>query len=131
MNIVFGYDYPSNPPRLIWMTPIWHPNFKMPHICNQGRTFAAGVTLDQVVLTVGEMVQYRNYNLRDPLNHEAAEWARGNAHLFPVDDRDLVDSRRRIKPHPAPAAIGMVPLVEIVDVLDGSEPPGGLVELVD
>jgi ubiquitin-protein ligase len=96
MEIIFGWDYPTKAPTFVWLTPIWHPNFNPPYICTQGRPFAVGLGLDQIVLTVGEMVQYRNYNVNDPLNREAAEWARQNAHRFPVDDRDLLDRRRRV-----------------------------------
>src|ERR1051326_1908462 len=97
MSVVYGLDYPSRPPVMVWMTPIWHPNFQTPYICPQGRPFAAGWTLDQIVLAVGKMIQYRNYNLDDPLNYEAAEWVRRSGYQFPVDDRDLVDSTRRLE----------------------------------
>src|SRR2546423_1107007 len=28
MEIVFGWRYPTEAPTFIWLTPIWHPNFK-------------------------------------------------------------------------------------------------------
>jgi hypothetical protein len=114
MTIMFGYDFPARPPILIWYTPIWHPNFHPPHVCTQGRPFSAGVSLNRIVLTVGEMIQYRNYNLADPLNIKARDWARQNIHLFPVDNRDLVDSRYRYKTQAGAESLKEEPLVELV-----------------
>ncbi len=96
MEVVFGSDYPSKPPTFVWLTPIWHPNLRRPYICLEGRPFAVGWTLDLIVQEVGRLVQYQTYNVNDPLNHEAAEWAKQNAERFPVDDRDLLDSRIRV-----------------------------------
>lgn len=96
MEVVFGWRYPTEPPTFIWLTNIWHPNFKGSHICIEGHTFAVGLTLDQIVPEVGRMIQYQNYNVKDPLKQEAAEWARQNAHLFPVDNRDILDARRKV-----------------------------------
>jgi ubiquitin-protein ligase len=96
MEVVFGADYPSKPPTFVWLTPIWHPNLRRPYICLEGRPFAVGWTLDLIVQEVGRLVQYQTYNVNDPLNFEAAEWARQNTHRFPVDDRDLLDSHRRV-----------------------------------
>jgi ubiquitin-protein ligase len=93
MEVVFGADYPSKPPTFVWLTPIWHPNLRRPYICLEGRPFAVGWTLDLIVQEVGRLVQYQSYNVNDPLNFEAAEWAKQNADRFPVDDRDLLDSR--------------------------------------
>ena len=96
MEVVFGADYPSKPPTFVWLTPIWHPNLRRPYICLEGRPFAVGWTLDLIVQEVGRLVQYQTYNVNDPLNFEAAEWARQNTQRFPVDDRDLLDSRIRV-----------------------------------
>jgi ubiquitin-protein ligase len=96
MEVVFGADYPSKPPTFVWLTPIWHPNLRRPYICLEGRPFAVGWTLNLIVQEVGRLVQYQSYNVNDPLNHEAAEWAKQNADRFPIDDRDLLDSRIRV-----------------------------------
>jgi hypothetical protein len=130
MGVIFGYDFPGKPPILIWYTPIWHPNFSSPYVCTQGRPFAAGVSLDRIVLTVGEMVQYRNYNLSSSLNEAAKNWAERNIHRFPVDDRDLVDSRYRYKTQPAAMSQKIEPLVELIDEPGGSN-NDNLVELTD
>lgn len=113
MEVVFSLKYPSEAPIFVWLTPIWHPNFRRPYICVQGRPFAVGLTLAQIILEVGRMVQYQNYNLADPLNWEAAEWVRTNPRPFPVDNRDLRDWRNIVGPRrvSAPADGALVELV--------------------
>src|SRR6266566_8677745 len=39
MEVVFSWRYPAEQPNFIWITPIWHPNFKNPYICIEGRPF--------------------------------------------------------------------------------------------
>jgi ubiquitin-protein ligase len=109
MEVVFGVDYPSKPPTFVWLTPIWHPNLRQPYICLEGRPFAVGWTLDQIVQEVGRLVMYQSYNIKDPLNKEAADWARENAQRFPVDDRDLLDHRVKVSSSPVSAS----PLIEL------------------
>lgn len=55
--------------------------------------WTATVTLDRLCLELGEMIQYKKFNLDDPLDHEAAEWAEENMDEFPIDDRELLDFR--------------------------------------
>ena len=101
LDVVFGLDYPARPPRFVWLTPIWHPNIVPPYLCTEGRPFAIGVTLDQICLMVGQMIQYRNYNLGDPLGvqgKEVAEWAASNKDRFPVDTRGLLDGKEHSRP---------------------------------
>ena len=38
---------------------------------------------------MGDMIQYKNLDPKDPMNSKAAAWARRNRHLFPIDDREL------------------------------------------
>lgn len=96
MEVVYGADYPTRPPTFVWLTPIFHPNLRRPYICLEGRPFAVGWTLDLIVQEVGRLVMYQSYNVNSALNHDAADWARENAHRFPIDDRDLLDSRIRV-----------------------------------
>ena len=46
-------------------------------------------TLDELLLSLGEMIQYKNLDPSDPMNSKAAAWASRNRHLFPIDDRPL------------------------------------------
>ncbi len=124
MQVVFGADYPSKPPTFVWLTPIWHPNLKRPYICLEGRPFAVGWTLDLITQEVGRLVMYQSYNINDPLNGEAAQWARENAQRFPIDDRDLLDSRVKVIAASGNAALfGAAPHTEMDD-------PENLVEVI-
>lgn len=94
LGIYLHVNYPRTPPRLQWLTDIFHPNILSPNqnggVCIGSWTPAE--TLDQLVLRIGEMVQYKNYNTRDPLNLDAADWIEQHRHMLPVDNSPLVDS---------------------------------------
>ncbi len=104
-KIYLTQSYPREKPKCNMETPIFHPNFGS-YICI-GDHWAAGETLVDVIIQIGEMIQYQSYNPKSPLNAVAAQWAEQNKHLFPIDDRDLYQ-----------------PEVEI-DLLGGDEQGGG------
>ena len=124
MQVVYGADYPSKPPTFVWLTPIWHPNLQRPYICLEGRPFAVGWTLDLIVQEVGRLVSFQSYNVSSPLNHDAAQWARENAHRFPIDDRDLLDGRIKVTQARTDPDAQVLEVVEMDD-------PDSLVEVVD
>lgn len=82
--------YPIEEPLMHFITPVYHPNVSARNglICI-GKWYPAK-TLDQLVLMIGDMIQYKNYGSNDPFNGEAAVWAAENNHLFPVDTRNLL-----------------------------------------
>jgi len=84
VRVVLGPDYPARAPDLFWETPVFHPNIAPPRVCLQGRLYAAGVTLDEIFLTMAQMVDYRLYNVKSVLNKEAGAWALENAHRLPL-----------------------------------------------
>ncbi len=90
-EIYLHHDYPRLKPRCVMLTPVFHPNF-MPQpggvICI-GDYWAAGETLVDVIVQIGDMIQYRKYNVNSALNHEAARWAAAHRHLFPIDNKEL------------------------------------------
>jgi len=84
-------DYPRRPPQIVWRTPIFHPNILPPE---QGGAVCIGSwtpseSLADLVLRLGEMIQYRSYNTEDVLNPQAAAWAEAHAKQLPVDKRPL------------------------------------------
>jgi len=80
-------DYPRRPPVITWRTAIFHPNILPPE--RGGATCIGGWTpsesLNDLVVRLVDMAQYRNYSLKSVLNEAAAEWARRNASMFPLD----------------------------------------------
>ena len=75
-------------PRCTMRTPIWHPNIG-DYVCI-GDFWSAGVALVDIIAHIGDMIQYRSYNLKSPVNKDAAAWARHNEKSFPVGTRTIV-----------------------------------------
>lgn len=91
MEIYLHLDYPRLKPQCYLLTEIFHPNFRMahPHDICIGDFWASGETLVDIIYQVGEMLQYKNYGIQNPLNGIAAKWARENKHLLPIDNTNI------------------------------------------
>jgi len=87
-RILLDQDYPKTMPQCIMLTPVFHPNIDHLAICTED-IGAAGQTLDQLIVFIGEMICYQAYNLQSPRNGEAAKWAREHAADFPLESADL------------------------------------------
>ena len=88
VSVYLHAEYPLKQPQLKWMTPIFHPNIHSTGAVCIGAWWPAK-TLDELLLTLGEMVQYKNLGPKDPMNSKAASWAIRHKRLFPVDRRPL------------------------------------------
>ncbi len=88
VTIYLHAEYPLKQPQLKWMTPIFHPNIHSTGAVCIGAWWPAK-TLDELLLTLGEMVQYKNLGPKDPMNSRAASWALRNKRIFPIDRRPL------------------------------------------
>jgi ubiquitin-protein ligase len=88
VEIQLTLDYPRQSPKCKILTPIFHPNFDPTVIC-VGDHWTAGERLVDLVIRIGEMIAYQAYNVKSPLDGEAAMWANLNQQHFPVDPRDL------------------------------------------
>ncbi len=86
-TIYLHRDYPREKPKCVLETPIFHPNFGS-YICIDDY-WAAGETLADVIIQIGQMIQYQSYNPKSPLNAVAARWCQQNEHLLPIGDADL------------------------------------------
>jgi hypothetical protein len=82
INLSLGY--PRRAPQCKMLTPIFHPNFDQSSICI-GDFWAASEGLDDLIIRIGRMIAYQEYNVKSPLNGYAAEWAAKNANRLPVD----------------------------------------------
>jgi ubiquitin-protein ligase len=87
VEIYLHKDYPREKPKAVMRTEIFHPNFG-PYVCI-GDHWAAGETLVDVIIQIGNMIQYREYNIKSPLNAIAAKWTKENENLLPVGKVDL------------------------------------------
>ncbi len=88
VEIQLTSDYPRLCPKCVMLTPIFHPNIGQRTIC-VGDHWTAGERLPDLVIRVGEMIAYQAYNIKSPLDAEAAMWADLNAAKLPTDARTL------------------------------------------
>ncbi|MBA2132181.1 ubiquitin-conjugating enzyme E2 [Capillibacterium thermochitinicola] len=82
-------NYPQIKPRCTIQTPIFHPNFKNGVVCLGDYWAAGGETLVDLIVKVGDMIQYKEYNIKSPMDREAASWALDNERRFPVGNLEL------------------------------------------
>ncbi len=88
VEIQLTRDYPRQSPKCKILTPIFHPNFDPTTIC-VGDHWTAGERLVDLVIRIAEMIAYQAYNIKSPLDGEAAMWADLNRQELPTDNRDL------------------------------------------
>jgi hypothetical protein len=86
------------------LTPIFHPNFDETSVCI-GDFWAASEGLDDLIIRIGRMIAYQEYNTKSPLNGLAAKWAAEHAHLLPIDSRNIspVSEAQTLAPSLEPA----------------------------
>jgi ubiquitin-protein ligase len=88
VDIYLQIGYPKKQPHCTMRTPIWHPNIG-DYVCI-GDIWSAGVPLVDIIAHIGDMIQYKTYNLHSPVNKDAAAWAANRTGMFPVGDRNVV-----------------------------------------
>ena len=99
LEVNLSLGYPRRAPQCRMLTPVFHPNFDDSMVCI-GDFWAASEGLDDLVIRIGRMIAYQEYNTKSPLNGLAAKWAAQNSHLLPIDSRTIAppsernDSRR-------------------------------------
>jgi hypothetical protein len=81
------------------LTPVFHPNFDDSSVCI-GDFWAASESLDDLIVRIGRMISYQEYNTKSPLNGLAAKWAAQNSHLLPVDPRPIAPPLEPVAPEP-------------------------------
>lgn len=80
--------YPREKPACVMETEAFHPNICPTFICI-GDEWAAGETIVDVIIQIGQMLQYQNYNPDSPADRVAGKWAEQNQRLFPIGNIDL------------------------------------------
>lgn len=88
VEITLHAEYPRYKPVCKILTPIWHPNFRDGQICI-GDIWGAGESLSDIIINIGDMIQYKSWNSTSPLSADAAAWAVENKFLFPVGNIEL------------------------------------------
>ena len=88
LEVNLSLGYPRRAPQCRMLTPVFHPNFDDSSVCI-GDFWAASEALDDLIIRIGRMLAYQEYNTKSPLNGLAAKWAAQNTHLLPVDPRPI------------------------------------------
>ncbi len=89
VSIDLPQTYPARPPRMRWMTPIFHPNISPTGTQVCIAKWYPAKFLDDLCIMLGRMIQYKNYNPGSCLNRTAAGWIKNHSNLAPVDLRPL------------------------------------------
>jgi len=87
VTLTLPMGYPREKPHAVTADPVFHPNFGE-YVCIAD-FWAPGQSLGDIVASIGDMLQYKKYNIRSPLNAIAAEWANSNAHSLPLSNITL------------------------------------------
>lgn len=85
VEIALPRNYPRQPPQCRMLSPVFHPNIA-PHAICVGDHWSAGESLQSIVVRIGEMLAFQSYNVKSPLNGEAARWVEENLDELPLDD---------------------------------------------
>src|SRR5215472_2937856 len=88
LEVNLSLGYPRRAPQCRMLTPVFHPNFDDSAVCI-GDFGAASESLDDLIIRIGRMIAYQEYNTKSPLNGLAAKWAAQNSSLLPVDPRPI------------------------------------------
>ena len=120
LEVNLSLGYPRRAPQCRMLTPVFHPNFDDSTVC-LGDFWAASEGLDDLVIRIGRMIAYQEYNTKSPLNGLAAKWASQNANLLPIDARAIAPPSQRPEEtatstaetaaSPPPAEISSLPVV--------------------
>jgi predicted Zn finger-like uncharacterized protein len=89
VEIALPRNYPRTPPQCRALSPVFHPNIA-PHAICVGDHWGAGESLQSIVIRIGEMLAFQSYNVKSPLNGEAARWVEENKDKLPLDPVSLL-----------------------------------------
>lgn len=103
MEINLSLGYPRRAPQCRMLTPVFHPNFDDAQVCI-GDFWAASEGLDDLIVRIGRMICYQEYNTKSPLNGLAAKWVEQNLSLLPIDSRNVAPPAANGVVLPAPAS---------------------------
>jgi ubiquitin-protein ligase len=93
-DLSLGNDFPQFGPTIVWKTPIFHPNILPPTVCT-GDIWYPALSLADLVVSLCELVQYKSFNIYDPLDMNATQWLSTQLEQdppgIPVDPRPVRD----------------------------------------
>lgn len=87
VEVTLPGGYPREKPYCTTSSPIFHPNFGN-YVCIADYWSPSQSLLD-VVVQIGDMIQFKLHNTGSPLNAVAARWASEHLDRLPVGDLNL------------------------------------------
>ena len=87
VNFQLPANYPKEKPHAVANEVVFHPNFG-DYVCIAD-FWSPAQSLVDIILEVGEMLQWQKYNILSPLNAVAADWAVSQMQNMPVGRIDL------------------------------------------
>lgn len=99
LEVNLSLGYPRRAPQCRMLAPVFHPNFDEGSVCI-GDFWAASEGLDDLIVRIGRMIAYQEYNTKSPLNGLAAKWAAQHADLLPIDSRNISPPAEDSQPQP-------------------------------
>lgn len=102
VEILLPRNYPRTPPQCRMLTPVFHPNIA-PHAICVGDHWSPGESLESLVTRIGEMLAYQSYNVKSPLNGEAARWVAEHEDELPLDPVSMIIDESRLATAPPSA----------------------------
>lgn len=94
-----GADYPRGGPLISTVTSVFHPNMRAGaggEVCI-GDVWTPAQPLADLVMKVGDMIQYRAFNELSPLNADAARWVVAHPEIFPIGSVQLYQPEPEIE----------------------------------
>ena len=91
VEILLPPNYPREKPYLTTNYAVFHPNFGA-HVCIADHWSPSQALVD-IIVEVGDMLQWRLYNVKSPLNAVAATWSAENSWQLPVGNVDVMPLR--------------------------------------
>lgn len=111
VEITLPMSYPRLPPQCRMLTPVFHPNIA-PHAICIGDHWSAGESLTSIVARIGEMISFQSYNVKSPLNGEAARWVDEHEHKLPLDSVSMIVDLERPRPKAPKAEVPAPPVTK-------------------
>lgn len=97
VDIYLPPEYPREKPYCTSPNPVFHPNFAN-YVCIADY-WSPGQALVDVIIQIGDMLQYKLYNTDSPLNAIAARWVLLNLDKVPLGDLTMLPSEPEIRLH--------------------------------
>jgi ubiquitin-protein ligase len=97
INLSLPAGYPREKPNAVAIDPVFHPNFGN-YVCIAD-FWSPAQSLSDIIVLMGDMLQWKKFNIRSPLNAVAAEWAVEHASEIPIGNVELgvIDTALEIK----------------------------------